>query len=115
MEVADKTDVNLKRYYFLILEDNLVKLVTASVASQPFTYTVIPIANADNSGNIGLEFSNETNTIYFFLDWNNFYQFSTSTKLSFVYYEGRFVPNENYRPSYRQQRLLMDRDTKWPE
>lgn len=57
-------DSNLKKYYFLILEDNVVKLVTASVASQPFTYTVIPIANADNSGNIGLEFSNETNTIY---------------------------------------------------
>jgi Secretion system C-terminal sorting domain len=57
-------DSNSKKYYFLILEGNQVKLVTASVASQPFTYTVIPIANADNSGNIGLEFSNETNTIF---------------------------------------------------
>lgn len=57
-------DSNSKKYYFLILEDNVVKLVTASVASQPFTYTVIPLSNTDNSGNIGLEFSNETNTIY---------------------------------------------------
>lgn len=57
-------DSNSKKYYFLILEDNQVKLVTASVTSQPLSYTVIPITNTDNSGNIGLEFSNETNTIF---------------------------------------------------
>ncbi len=57
-------DSNSKKYYFLILEDNQVKLVTASVTSQPFSYTVVPITNSDNSGNIGLEFSNETNTIF---------------------------------------------------
>ncbi len=57
-------DSNSKKYYFLILEGDQVKLVTASVTSQPFTYTVIPILNTEYSGNIGLEFSNETNTIF---------------------------------------------------
>ncbi len=57
-------DSNSKKYYFLILEGNQVKLVTASVASQPFSYTVIPLQNSEYSGNIGLEFSNETNTIF---------------------------------------------------
>ncbi len=56
-------DSNSKKYYFLILEEDQVKLVTASVAAQPFTYTIIPLQNAGNAGNIGLEFSNETNTI----------------------------------------------------
>lgn len=57
-------DSNSKKYYFLISEGNQVKLVTIAVASQPFTYTVIPLLNTAYSGNIGLEFSNETNTIF---------------------------------------------------
>lgn len=57
-------DSNNKKYYFLILEEATVKLVSVSVDSQPLDYTITPLAYDGNSGNIGLEYSNETNTIY---------------------------------------------------
>lgn len=57
-------DTNSKMYYFLILDGLEVKLVSASVLSQPFSYTITSLVGYDNTGNVGLEFSNEANTIY---------------------------------------------------
>lgn len=57
-------DSNNKKYYFLILDEATVKIVSVSVDSQPLDYTITPLAYDGNSGNIGLEYSNETNTIY---------------------------------------------------
>ncbi len=57
-------DSNSKKYYFVVLEDNIQKLVAVNVAAQPFSYSIIPILNLNLAGNIGIQFSNETNTLF---------------------------------------------------
>jgi len=57
-------DSNLGIYYFVILDVEGRKLVAVDVNNPVFTYTVTPLSGTPITGNIGLEFSNETNQVY---------------------------------------------------
>jgi hypothetical protein len=57
-------DSNLGIYYFVILDVESRKLVAVDVNNPVFTYTVTPLSGTPITGNIGLEFSNETNQVY---------------------------------------------------
>jgi hypothetical protein len=57
-------DSNTGTYYF-VMQDNVgKKLVTVPVNATEFTYTETLLTGLPITGNIGLEFSNETNSIY---------------------------------------------------
>lgn len=51
-------------YYFIIQDDEGKKLVKSFITNVGFTFTVIPIIGENIVGNIGLEYSNEENTIH---------------------------------------------------
>lgn len=57
-------DSNLGIYYFVIVDVEGRKLVAVDVNNPVFTYTVTPLSGTPITGNIGLEFSNETNQVY---------------------------------------------------
>ena len=51
-------------YYFIIQDEEGKKLVKTYINSETFIYTVIPLVGETIIGNIGLEFSNEENTLH---------------------------------------------------
>jgi hypothetical protein len=57
-------DSNLGIYYFVILDTEGRKLVAVDVNNPVFSYTVTLLTGMSITGNIGLEFSNETNQVY---------------------------------------------------
>jgi len=57
-------DSNLGVYYFVILDVEGRKLVAVDVNNPVFSYTVTLLTGLPITGNIGLEFSNETNQVY---------------------------------------------------
>jgi hypothetical protein len=57
-------DSNLGIYYFVILDAEGRKLVAVDVNNPVFSYTVTLLSGMSITGNIGLEFSNETNQVY---------------------------------------------------
>jgi hypothetical protein len=57
-------DSNLGIYYFVILDAEGRKLVAVDVNNPVFSYTVTLLNGMSITGNIGLEFSNETNQVY---------------------------------------------------
>lgn len=57
-------DSNLGIYYFVIVDSEGRKLVAVDVNNPVFSYTVTLLTGLPITGNIGLEFSNETNQVY---------------------------------------------------
>ena len=57
-------DSNLGIYYFVVLDTEGRKLVSVNVNNPVFSYTVTLLSGMPITGNIGLEFSNETNQVY---------------------------------------------------
>ena len=51
-------------YYFIVQGNEGKKLVKSTITNDSFTYTLIPLLGEDIIGNIGLEYSNEENTIH---------------------------------------------------
>lgn len=51
-------------YYFIVQGNEGKKLVKSTITNDTFTYTLIPLLGEDIIGNIGLEYSNEENTIH---------------------------------------------------
>ncbi len=108
-------DSNNKKYYFLILEEATVKLVSVSVDSQPLDYTITPLAYDGNSGNIGLEYSNETNTIYaMYSELNPINNTSTITIGSLNPLNGELtaITNLDNVVGYQLSNRTYDQDTK---
>ncbi len=59
-------------YYFIIQDGEGKKLVKSTIGTSSFTYNVIPIIGENIIGNIGLEYSNEENTIHLIYPEFNF-------------------------------------------
>jgi hypothetical protein len=57
-------DSNTGTYYFVMQDSEGKKLVTVPVYATQFTYTETLLTGLPISGNIGLEYSNDTNSIY---------------------------------------------------
>lgn len=57
-------DSNLGIYYFVMQDSEGTKLVSVPVNATDFTYTETLLTGLPITGNIGLEYSNETNSIY---------------------------------------------------
>ena len=51
-------------YYFIIQDGDGKKLVKSNINSETFSYTVIPLFGETITGNIGLEYSNQENTLH---------------------------------------------------
>lgn len=51
-------------YYFIIQGNDGKKLVKSTITEDNYTYTIIPLIGENIIGNIGLEYSNEENTIH---------------------------------------------------
>lgn len=51
-------------YYFILQDDEGKKLVKSFITNDEFTFTVTPLVGENIIGNIGLEYSNEENTIH---------------------------------------------------
>lgn len=51
-------------YYFIVQGNEGKKLVKSTITDDGFTYTLIPLLGENIIGNIGLEYSNEENTIH---------------------------------------------------
>lgn len=51
-------------YYFIVQGNEGKKLVKSTLTNDGFTYTLIPLLGEDIIGNIGIEYSNEENTIH---------------------------------------------------
>ncbi|WP_298156381.1 T9SS type A sorting domain-containing protein [Flavobacterium sp.] len=66
-------DSNLGIYYFVMSDSDGLKLVSVPVNNADFTYSQVSITGLPILGNIGLEFSNDSNTIFatFATDFNN--------------------------------------------
>lgn len=65
-------------YYFIVQGNNGKKLVKSTITGDSYTYTIIPLIGDDITGNIGLEYSNEENTIHLIYPEYNF-ETGTST------------------------------------
>jgi len=57
-------DSNLGIYYFVMQDSEGTKLVSVPVNATDFTYTETLLSGLPITGNIGLEYSNDTNSIY---------------------------------------------------
>ncbi len=65
-------------YYFIVQGNDGKKLVKSTITGDSYTYTIIPLIGDDIIGNIGLEYSNEENTIHLIYPEYNF-ETGTST------------------------------------
>lgn len=59
-------------YYFIIQDDDGKKLVKTFITNNGFTFTIVPLIGENIIGNIGLEYSNEQNTIHLIYPQYNF-------------------------------------------
>lgn len=66
-------DSNLGIYYFVMSDSDGLKLVSVPVNNATFSYSEVLITGMPILGNIGLEFSNDSNTIFatFFTNFSN--------------------------------------------
>lgn len=65
-------------YYFIIQDNEGKKLVKNFIQGDSFTYSILPLIGEEIAGNIGLEYSNELNTIHLIYSQYS-YESETST------------------------------------